>query len=179
LRVQNLKQEVGDTNMNVKKTLTTAALAIVLAAVPLAAQRGHGMHRGMGPGFGPGGGFMLERAAVVLELTEAQKAAAQKLAEAAKKEAEPIVAQLKQNREELQAAVRSNNTGAISNLTTRQGNLMGQVAGIHAKTMAAFYAQLTPEQKAKADKLHEGMRDRVKNFRERGFRRGPARTQSQ
>jgi Spy/CpxP family protein refolding chaperone len=173
--MQNRIQEVGDTNMNVKKTLAGAVLAVGLATVPLAAQRGHHV----GGGMGPGGGFRMERVATVLDLTEAQKANAQKAAEAAKKEAAPIVAQLKQNREELQAAVKSNNTGAIANLTTQQGNLMGQLAGIRAKTMAAFYAQLTPEQKAKADKLHEGMKDRVKKFRERGARRGPAPAQNQ
>jgi Spy/CpxP family protein refolding chaperone len=171
-------QEVGgNTNMNRKNTVLAAALALGLLALPVAAQRG--MRGGMGHGFGPGFGpeRMLERAAIVLDLTEAQKAEAEKLIAGARKEAEPVVAQLKQGREEMHAAVKANNTGNINNIATRQGNLMGQLSAIHAKAMASFYAQLTPEQKAKADKLHDRVRDRFQGMRKQGRRQAPAQQQ--
>jgi Spy/CpxP family protein refolding chaperone len=127
----------------------------------------HGMRPGMGPGGGFGSGQMLEHFATILDLTPAQKAFAEKLAADTKTQAEPITAQLTQVHDEMQAAVKSNNTGNISNIATRQGNLMGQLAALHAKAMASFYAQLTADQKAKFDKLHEGMQSRRDGMRQR------------
>lgn len=149
-----------------KRTISLAAtaLALGLAAVPAFAQGPHRMMRGFGGG---GPGLMLDRAAVVLDLTEQQKEFARKLAADTRAQAQPLIEQLRQAREELAAAVKSNNTGNIGAITARQGNTMGQLAALRAMAMAAFYAQLTPEQKVKADKLYEQRRSRMAQFREK------------
>jgi Spy/CpxP family protein refolding chaperone len=58
------------------------------------------------------------------------------------------------------AAVKGNRSDAeIKDIADRQGALVGQLAFIRAKAMAQLYAQLTPEQKTKA----EAIRDRIKS----------------
>lgn len=154
--------------MNIKRTITTAALAVGLATVGIAAQDGH-----RGRGFGHHGG-MLGRAGAALNLTDTQKEFAKQLRADTRKQAEPIMAELRKNRQELADAVKSNNAGAITTLSQRQGDLTAQLSALHAKSMASFYAQLTPEQKAKAEEMHSKMKDRGKNFKERrGNRTAP------
>lgn len=161
--------------MNIKKTIAAAALAVGLTTVGFAAQTGpHGAsfaRHGMG---GPLQGRMLERAATALSLTDTQKEFAKQLAADTKKQAEPIVTELRQNRQELASAVKANNTGAITTLTQRQGELTAQVSALHAKAMASFYAQLTPEQRAKADQMHSQRKERMQNWKERRGSRGNA-----
>lgn len=96
-----------------------------------------------------------------LSLTDAQKATAQELFTATKTQAEPLMQQMKQNRTDMQAAIKSNNTAQISALAARQGQLSGQLAELHGKAMASFYAQLTPEQRVKADELHSHLEGRM------------------
>jgi Spy/CpxP family protein refolding chaperone len=122
-------------------------------------------HARRGPG-GFGGG-MFGRAAAALNLTDAQKQYGRQVMQDARTQAQPLREQLNQNRQELEAAIKSNNTGAITQLTERQANLRGQVAAIHAKAMASFYAQLTPEQKAKAEELKAQRQHRMQNWRQK------------
>ena len=154
--------------MNLKKTITTAALAVGLATASFAAAqdgpRGRGHHRG----------GMLARAGAALNLTDTQKEFAKQLHADTRKQAEPIMAELRKNRQDLAAAVKANNTGAITTLTQREGDLTAQLSALRAKSMASFYAQLTPEQRAKADEMHSRMKDRANNFKERrGNRAAP------
>ena len=58
-------------------------------------------------------------------------------------------------------AVKANNTSAIDQLSQRQATLTAQLTALHSKAMASFYAQLTPEQKAKADEFHGRMKNRA------------------
>jgi len=148
--------------MNIKKTITTAAIAVGLATAGFAAQDGR-----HGRGFGHRGGGMLERAGAALNLTDTQKEFAKQLAADTRAQAKPMTAELRKNRQELAAAVKANNPGAISTLTQRQGELTAQLSALRAKSMASFYAQLTPEQRAKADEMHSKMKDRAKNWKER------------
>jgi Spy/CpxP family protein refolding chaperone len=91
-----------------------------------------------------------------LSLTDAQKQAAQTILQEAHAQAEPILAQLKTGHQDMAAAVKGGKSDAeLTAIATAQGNLMGQLAAIHAKAMSKIYAQLTPDQKAKADQLHE------------------------
>lgn len=98
----------------------------------------------------------LQFVATFLNLTDAQKQAAQAILQDAKTQAEPIAAQLKTGHEEMGAAIKAGKSDAeLTQIATTQGNLMGQMAAIHAKAFSRIYAQLTPEQKAKAVQLHE------------------------
>ncbi len=134
--------------------ITTAALAATLAAGMLLAQA---PAPAPGKARGPRGNHA-ERMAAFLNLTPGQRQQATAIMNEAKQSAEPIRAQLKQGREAMAAAVKANNTADIDRLATSQGVLMGQLAAIHAKAFAKVYTLLTPEQRQKADQLHERMK---------------------
>jgi len=156
--------------MNVYKTLGAAVLAFGLTTSAFAVQDNqdnsgnrqwkHGQ-RGAN-----GGGMMFGRAAEALSLTDAQKQFAKQLMQDTRTQAKPIHDQLRQNRQELEAAVKSNNTAQITQLTERQATLRGQIAALRAKSMASFYAQLTPEQKAKAEEVKAQRQQRFENRRQ-------------
>lgn len=94
-----------------------------------------------------------------LGLTDSQKAQAKAIFDAAREQAKPLAEQLKQGHADITAAVKADKSDAeLQALADKQGSLTGQLAGIHAKSMAKFYALLTPDQKAKADQLHGRMR---------------------
>ena len=160
------RQEVLETDMNLKKTLTAGVLAIGLTAgVASAYPQGEGVWRK-----GRHGG----RIAAQLDLTEAQKQHARDLFRQGRQEAKPIADELRKNRAELAAAVKANNTAAIQQLTERQGVLRGQISAIRARRMASFYAQLTPEQRAKAEAAMEARKERSARMQQRfRERRGP------
>jgi hypothetical protein len=101
-------------------------------------------------------GDHLQFVATYLNLNDAQKQTVQAVLQNAKAQAEPIAAQLKTGHEEMSAAIKAGKSDAeLTQIATAQGNLMGQLAAIHAKAMSKVYAQLTPDQKVKAEQLIE------------------------
>ena len=96
-----------------------------------------------------------------LNLTDAQSEQAQSIFQQAKQSARPVRQQLKQNREALAAAVKANDAAQIRQLSQAEGNLMGQLIAVRAEAKAKFYNTLTPEQKAKADQMHQMIRQRM------------------
>ena len=60
------------------------------------------------------------------------------------------------------AAVKGNDVAQIHSLAAQQGNLRGQLLAMRSEAMAKFYATLTPEQKSKADQMHQRMRTRMR-----------------
>lgn len=144
--------------MNRRNIFAVAATVVGLAVIPVTAQKAQDSATGEHAKHGRHGRF-LGRSAAALNLSDAQKATAKQLFADARQQSEPLMQQLKQVRTDLEAAVKANNTAQISTLTARQGQISGQLAEIRTKAMASFYAQLTPEQKAKADELHGKMRE--------------------
>jgi len=104
---------------------------------------------------------MRQRMIQALNLTDAQQQQANSIFQQAKQQAQPIVQQLKQNREALEAAVKANNVSQIQTLATQQGTLRGQVLAIRSTAWAQFYSMLTPDQRAKADQIHQQMKQRM------------------
>ncbi len=102
-----------------------------------------------------------QRILQALNLTDAQKQQAKSIFQQARQNAQPIRQQLKQNRQALAAAVKANDTAQIQSLSTQQGNLRGQALAIRSEAMAKFYSTLTPEQRAKADQIHQQIRERM------------------
>ena len=145
--------------MKLTRMWTVGVMAVTLAVVPAAAQRGPGM--GMrGPGGMMGGDptRMLERLATVLDLTDAQKTAAQTIFNTARTQAQPLATSLREAHDAVQAAVKANKSDAeIETLTARTGTLMGQVAAIHAKAQRGFLQLLTPQQREKLEALRPHM----------------------
>jgi Spy/CpxP family protein refolding chaperone len=143
-------------------TKVLAGIAIFgLAITPLLAQR-QGWLGGFGAGhFRHDPDRFLEFVSAFLDSTDTQKQFAKTLMADAKAEAEPVVAQLKQSRTSMEEAIKANKSDAeIGDIATKSGVLVGQLAAIHSKAMAKFYAQLTPEQKTKANRFHDRMQAR-------------------
>ncbi len=139
----------------------TFAAGMLLAQAPAPAPNAPGQQRRQNHA---------ERMATFLNLTPDQRQQATAIMNEAKQSAEPIRAQLKQGHEAMAAAVKANNTGDIDRLASSQGVLMGQLAAIHAKAFAKVYTLLTPEQRQKADQMHERMKGM---FEHRMGRTGP------
>jgi Spy/CpxP family protein refolding chaperone len=106
---------------------------------------------------------MLQRMTRQLELTETQQQFARDLFKQTKDQAKPVRDQLRDSRQKLHAAIKAGDEGEINRLTTEQAQLQAQVHALRAKAMSKFYAQLTPEQKTKADQMQERFQNRMKN----------------
>ena len=151
--------------MSRKRWILLAVVGTVAGGVLVAQGLRQGMHA-PGP--------MHELIAGYLDLTDAQKEQAKSIFQAARQAAQPVVEQLRQGHEAVAAAVKSGASDQqLQQLADRQGTLVGQLAGIHAKAFAKFYAILTPEQKAKADKLHERFKEAFRQRLGRAFGHGP------
>jgi Spy/CpxP family protein refolding chaperone len=101
-----------------------------------------------------------ERMMQELNLTDAQKQEAKAIFEQARATAKPVREELKQNREAMHAAIKANDTARIHTLAAKQAGLQAKLVEGRADAMAKFYAKLTPEQRAKADQMHEQMKQR-------------------
>ncbi len=104
----------------------------------------------------------LEHIAQALNLTDSQKQQARTIFQQARQSAQPIRQELKQNREALASAVKNGQGDTeIQKLSTEQGRLLGHLVAIRTEASAKFYQMLTPEQRAKADQMHEQFRQRM------------------
>ena len=118
--------------------------------------------QGTGNFGGPRGERFREFIATYLGLTDAQKAQVRAIFEGTRTSAEPVVEKLKAGHDEMAAAAKRGASDAeLQAIADRQGALVGQMIGVHAKSMSKAYALLTPEQKEKADKLHEMAKERM------------------
>lgn len=90
-----------------------------------------------------------------LNLTDAQKTQAQGFLQQARESAKQFAPQLKQNRQALAEAVKAGTTSEIERLSNVQGQLMGKMIAVHSEAFAKIYQTLTPEQRAKADQMHQ------------------------
>jgi len=140
------------------------AAGIVFAQTPTGESRPGAAHAEEG-----GRGFMwghmdLDHVAQVLNLTDSQKAQARTIFERAQQSAQPIRQELKQNREMLTAAAKvSNSEVDIQKLANDQGRLLGKLIAIRTEASAKFYQLLTPEQRVKADQMHEEFKQRIRS----------------
>ncbi len=112
-----------------------------------------------------------ERMTRELHLTPAQQQQEKAIFGKVREDSKPIREQMRQNRQALQAAIQSNNTREIHNLATKQATLQAQMMEMHANAMAKFYTTLTPEQRAKAQQLHQ---QRMQRWQQRENGENPA-----
>lgn len=101
-----------------------------------------------------------QRMMQALNLTDAQKQEAKTIFQQARETAKPVRQELKQNREALGAAIKADDTARIHTLAGKQATLQAKMVEIRSDAMAKFYTKLTPEQRAKADQLHQQMKQR-------------------
>jgi len=147
-----------------------------IAAVAVLGIAATGFAIAQGPGFGHfGAGNPGERimgfVADYLDLTPAQQAQAKALFESARTANAAAATQLKSIAGQAHEAVKAGKSDAeLQQIANSVGPLVSQIAGSHLKAMSRFYNLLTPEQKAKADKLHERMKARAEEGGAPGFR---------
>lgn len=101
-----------------------------------------------------------ERMMQELNLSDTQKQEAKAIFQKAREDAKPVREELKANREGLYAAIKANDTAKIHSLSAKQGSLMAKVIEIRSNARAQFYAKLTPEQRVKADQMHQQMMEK-------------------
>jgi Spy/CpxP family protein refolding chaperone len=142
--------------MKIRNKVLAVVGAVVLTTGAFAAAEQAGEHRGHR---GERGQF-LSRVATQLELTDAQKEFAKTLFQENRTAAQPLMQQLRQGREQMAAAVKANNDAEITRIANQQAQLTAQLHAMQAKSLAKFYAQLTPEQKAKADSMYSNLHNR-------------------
>jgi protein CpxP len=117
--------------------------------------------QGMGPGRGPrwrSERFQnrVDRLAVILDLTEQQKADAKALFDKSSEQMKNIGAQLRENQQAIAELVKTapgDFDTRLSELAAKQGSLHSQMIVLRAKTHRDLLALLTPEQREKAEKL--------------------------
>lgn len=101
-----------------------------------------------------------QRMMQALKLTPAQHQEAKAIFQQARETAKPVREELRQNRQALAAAVKADDTTRIHTLSAKQADLRGKLIEVRSDAMAKFYAKLSPEQRAKAEQLHQQMRQR-------------------
>ena len=142
------------------KTKVLSVIAVGAVATGLVFAQAH--HGGMF-----GGQHRLAFLTKQLNLTDAQQAAAKDIFSQARTDSQPFIEQLKTGHEAVAAAVKAGKSDAeVAQIAQQQGAVMGQLAAVHAKAMARFYAQLTPDQKTKAEQLHDQMKAHFEQFRQ-------------
>ena len=145
-----------------KRTVKLLTLGLLFGATAALAQRPGG-HGPGGPG-GPGGPKQnrVDFLGTVLSLTDVQKTQAAAIFEQAQTASASLRETQAQQHAALQDAAKSNAAdGTIDDLAATLGATSGQLAAIHTKAFAKFYALLTTEQRTKLDELHangRGMR---------------------
>jgi Spy/CpxP family protein refolding chaperone len=101
----------------------------------------------------------LDHVAAVLNLTEDQKAQVKTIFQTSFAQAKPLFPQLRDNRQAIEQLVKSGSTEnfdpQLQTLANTQATLTSQMTVIHAKGMAQVWNLLTPDQRTKADQLHQ------------------------
>jgi Spy/CpxP family protein refolding chaperone len=116
-------------------------------------------------------GEFQERMMQELNLSATQREEAKAIFQQARETAKPVRGELRQNREALYAAIKANDTAKIHSLSVTQGELMAKLTEIRSGARAKFYSKLTPEQRTKADQMHQQMMERWQQ--RMGERTGP------
>jgi Spy/CpxP family protein refolding chaperone len=105
---------------------------------------------------------MHEKMMQELNLTATQKAEAKEIFQQARDKCKPLREQIMADRDEMHAAVKADDQARIRSLAAKEGKTRGELIAIRSEAMAKFYAKLTPEQRTKADQLHQQMKQRMR-----------------
>jgi Spy/CpxP family protein refolding chaperone len=124
------------------RILTALSVTVLAAGMLLADTPAVQGHRGHG----------IDRIATVLGLTDAQKTQATAIFAAERQAVQPLVQQVRTLRQSLHGAA-TGAGGDVDQLSSQLGTVTGQLSAIHTKSMAQFYAILTPDQQTKAQAL--------------------------
>jgi protein CpxP len=139
------KQKESETMKLRSKIITATLMLISLFAIAAVAKQGPGHH-------GPHGGGPLH----ALGLTDAQKEQAKAIHEAERAKIEPYLKQLEEARTALKEATAKGqfDETKVRAIAATQSAAQIELTVSRARTEAAVYKILTPEQQAKVEKLH-------------------------
>jgi Spy/CpxP family protein refolding chaperone len=98
-------------------------------------------------------GGILQSLTQRLDLTADQQARAKAIFADARQQAKALAPRLREERSALKAAVKSDAESQIDQITAKNAQLTAQIEAVHVKAMAKVYAMLTPDQKAKFDRM--------------------------
>ena len=91
----------------------------------------------------------------VLGLNASQQQQARSAIQQAKQQATPIEQQLKETNSQMESAIHSGNTAEIQQLSRTQGREIGRLLQARDMAVARVYQTLTPQQKTRANALHD------------------------
>jgi protein CpxP len=109
----------------------------------------------------PGWTGRFDRIATFLNLTDAQRAQAKTIVQSSLDQAKPLVQSMRDNRTAVEQLIKTGTPNTpqfdqqAQQLANTQANLVSQLSVIHMKGLAQLYALLTPDQKQKAEQLHD------------------------
>ncbi|MFN0112201.1 MAG: Spy/CpxP family protein refolding chaperone [Blastocatellia bacterium] len=147
-----------------KRIVIAISIATVLVAGSVFAfaqsRRGHFAGTGL-PMFAQ---KFLDRASVILDLSDAQEAQIKAILEAEKPKVQPLVAQLAANRKALTEATDNGtfNEAQVKSIADKQGDTLAALIVEKERVKTQIYAVLTPEQRAKAEQFRSRIEDRMK-----------------
>lgn len=137
--------------------------------------RGGGRHKG---GFGRGEGFLGERFAEKLNLTDAQKAQMEQIAERFRQTAQSFRGQGRgEGGEDFDALGGTFNESAVRAAAQARANRQVEMEVAHARMMHEMYNVLTPEQKSQLEADRQQRQQRRQEFRNRRNGQNPGEIQ--
>lgn len=151
-------------NTKTKRIIVAISAAVVLVAGATFAfaqsRRGHFAGTGL-PMFAQ---KFLDRASVMLDLTDQQEAQIKAILETEKPKVQPLIAELAVGRKALQEATDNGafNEAQVKALADKQGETLAALIVEKERVKTQIYAVLTPEQRAKAEQFRSRIEDRIK-----------------
>lgn len=97
--------------------------------------------------------WMVQRLTTRLGLTANQQARAKAIFADSRQQAKALAPQWREERSALKAAVKSDSESQIDQITAKNAQLTAQIEAVHVKAMAKVYSMLTPDQKAKFNRM--------------------------
>jgi Spy/CpxP family protein refolding chaperone len=122
-------------------SLLTAGVLVAQTPAPPAAQNQTHVRRNTG----------MARLTAGLNLTPDQQKQVRDIFGQSRTQMKTLAPKFREERAAMAGAVKSDSENQIDQVAQQQAQLRAQMEAIHAKTLAKFYAILTPDQKAKVD----------------------------
>lgn len=139
--------------------IASIAILVVGAAIFAVAQGPEAMRKMHGPGGPHGHGDMLEHMSRELNLTDEQKTQVKAIMDATETSAQGTHAKLDEVHKQLEAATANGqfDEGQVRTLANQLGQLQADMMVEHLRAKSKVFAVLTPEQRTKAEAMHQRM----------------------
>lgn len=153
-----------------RKYIVIGMIVLLLGAGSLLFAQARRGHFGMGMCWGMWGGHgeqaIIDHLSMMYDLTDAQKAEVRQMWTAEKPNVMPIVQQLAATHKQMVGASANGkfDEAAVTSLANKQGQSIAQLIVEKQRMTAKFYMLLTPEQRAKFDRIQQQRLSRMDQF---------------